>query len=512
MAGDSRSDPGADSALTNSTVAGVLWTGGGRASVAILQIAVLAVLARLLTPTEFGIVGAAVVVTTFSGIFSQLGLGPAVIQRDNLDHSHVATAFVFSCLFGLLVGGGIWVLAPLAATFFDITDVGPVLRALAWLFPINSIGAVAEALARRKLQFPWLAKVEIFSFGLGYGTMGIAAALLGGGYWALVAAYLGQAALKSGALLVRYPPRPPLRPSWAAFRDLVAFGGVFTVGRVGTYVAGQGDNLVVGRWLGAQALGLYIQAYQLTSRPSQLLGDTLDMVLFPTLSKVQNDFGRLGAAYRKALAANALVVLPTTALLVVLGEHLVVVLFGPQWSGAAVPFQVLAIGIFLRTSERISGSIAKATGRVLSRAWRTWTYAVLVLSGAWVGHHWGIVGTAVGVTVALFINWLMMIELALKTSHVSWSAFRRAHGPGLRLAGVTAATAYLSSWALERAEVVPFLAMLVSGFVAVSMSLGLGRLFPRWLVGDEGAWLIARFRSVVAPNGRSGVDPADDPR
>ncbi len=495
---DSAASPGGSPNLKQATVSGMLWTGVGKASIAILQILVLAVLARLLTPTDFGIISAALVITLLAERFSRLGLGQALIQRKHLDAAHIEVAFAFTLLLGVLLGAVVWITAPQAASFFGISEVDPVLRVLAWLFPLSASGAVAQSMGTRNLEFAWLVRVEVVAFSLGYGVLGITTAFAGWGVWALVAGHLGRAVLRMVMLLLRYPPKLTMLPRWAPLRDLLAFGGMFTVGQLGTYAAVQGDNLVVGRWLGPAALGLYSRAYQLTTRPALLLGDVLDRVLFPTLSRIQDERARLRSAYRRALSACAFVVLPISVVLAVLGRPVIGILLGPQWDAAVVPFQIMAATIFFRISARVSGSIAKATGAVTSRAWRAWTFALLVVAGVWVGQHWGIEGAALGLAGALIVNWLLMSELGLKTAQGRWSVFRRAHGPAVRLAVVAGATSWIVLTSLQHAGVGPVGTFLAAGFAAGGLSLLMARLVPAWFVGEEGIWLIQTLRSFVA--------------
>ena len=160
---------------------------------------------------------------------------------------------------------------------------------LAWVFPLQGLGVAAESLLRRELRFQWLANLDVSAYAIGYGLVGIALALAGWGVWALVAGQITQGLLRTGVLLIYR--RPSLRQPFdlRAFRDLVYFGGGFTVARAANYVAVQGDNLVVGRFLGPQALGFYGRAYSLMSAPAYSFGNVLDQVLFPAMAKVQHD-------------------------------------------------------------------------------------------------------------------------------------------------------------------------------------------------------------------------------
>lgn len=485
------------SSLTRDTVTGMFWVAFGRAGRAILQILVLAILARLLTPADFGVVSAGLVVIGFSAIFSQLGFGPALVQRPNLEQRHIEAAFTASVLFGLFVGLLIWLGAPLAADFFRIERVAPVLRVLAWTFPLKGLGTVSESLLQRDLRFRWLANREVASYGLGYGLVGVVLAWSGAGVWALVAANMAQATLNTGLLIVARPPSVRLRVNREAFRDLAIFGGGFTAAKIGNYVALQGDNLVVGRWLGPAALGAYGRAYQLMAMPAALFADVLDTALFPAMAKVQDDEQRLTTAYRRGVALVALVMLPASALLFVLAPELVYLFLGPRWASAVAPFKILALGMLFRSSYKMSDSICRATGAVYRRAWRQGVYGLLVIGGAWVGQHWGLSGVAWGVLGALVINFFLMAQLSLTVSGMNWGNFFIAHAAAMRLALASGGSAWIVVTILRHQEI----AMSVRGPAAALAGLVCMLLALWWMpglfLGSDGLWMLDVLRGYL---------------
>ena len=399
---------------------------------AVLKIVVLVLLTRLLSPADFGVVSAALIVIVFALTFSQLGLGPALVQRPDLQPAHISTAFLASSAFGLMAGAAVWLAAPLIADFFRMENLAPVVRVLAVVFPVMGFSTVAESLLQREMRFRLLANVDVVTYGIGYG-LGIVLALLGWGMWSLVAAHLTYSLLRAAVLLRAEPPRLHPAPTGPAFRELMDYGVGQSAGRIAVFFANQADNLVVGRFLGATALGFYSRAYQLMAVPTALLGDVLDRVLFPTMSRVQDDPRRLTSAYLQGTAFVALLTLPAGAVAALLAPELVYVAFGSKWAELVPPFQVLAVGMMFRTSYRMSDSLSRATGMVYRRAWRQALYAGLVFFGAWVGQFWGVTGVAVGVLIALFINYLLMAHLSLSVGQISWLRFAQAQLPALSL-------------------------------------------------------------------------------
>jgi len=495
-AGTSEPGQGRGPGLAHRAVHGMMWVAWGNTAMAVLKVAVLVLLTRLLSPTAFGLVGAALVVIGFSLNFSQLGLGPALVQRPVLEPRHIATAFVASAVLGVVVGGVVWVLAPAIAQFFRMDALVPVVRWLSLVFPITGLAAVSDSLLQRDLRFRLLANRDIVAYAVGYGAVGIAVALLGGGVWALVAAQLSQTSIRSAILLRVSPPLLPARPTWRSFLELMEFGVGQSAARFGVIVANQADNLVAGRWLGAAALGLYSRAYQLMSVPTTLLGDVLDKVLFPTMARVQDDRRRLASAYLQGVAGIGLVTLPVGVVAAVLAPELVAVAFGSRWLALVPAFQVLILGMMFRMSSRMSESLSRATGRVYRRAWRQWLYAALVFAGALAGQRWNITGVAIGVLGALLINYLLMAQLSLNVAGLSWGQFAAAQLPALRLT-VVVVVLTLAAVGASRALGLPALPrLLVGALAAVGAAAILVRRVPAFALGDHGI----RMRDTLLPH------------
>ncbi len=483
--------------LVDRTLGGFFWIFSGTGAQAAFQFLTLIVLARLVTPEDFGVVNAAMVVIGFSMIFAHLGVGPALVQRDNLEERHLRTGLTISLLFALLLTVLIIVTAPLIAGFFRIEALTHVLRVLAFVFPLQAVAVVGESLLQRHLKFRVMAMIQVFSFLLGYGLVGIGLALLGLGVWALVGAHLSQNLLTMAMVLIKQPVPLRLQFERKAFQELLYFGSGFTLAKIGNYIALQGDNLVVGRWLGPEALGLYGRAYQLMVMPATLFGQVMDKVLFPAMAKVQNEQERLAKTFRRGVAAVGLLTLPLTAGVVILAPEIILVLLGENWTAAIVPLQILALGTLFRTSYKISDSLVRAKGAVYRRAWRQWVYAGAVLSGAYAGHYWGLTGVAVGIVSALLLNFILMAALSLDLTHIPLKQFLAAHLPGLWLGIVVCLELLALSPALRGYGLPPLVVLIISvSVVAVSVLL-LVRIAPRFFLGEDGLWAYRKVKEFV---------------
>lgn len=481
---------GARRGLTKRSIAGVLWTGLSVGAEGLLQIVALMILARLLAPAEFGLFAATMIVVGLATIFSGLGVAPAIVQRPALEPRHVRTGFALSVLLGVTMAGLVWAGAPLLAHLFRLPELAPVVRATAVVFLLQGFSSVAHALAQRALRFGWLAGVHAGALTAGYVVAGPLLAWQGFGVWALIGALLVQNLTRMVLLQVGQPH--PMRPQVdrRAIAELLYFGGGFTLARIGNYLASQADKLVVGRWLGAQTLGVYVLAYQLVAAPAVLVGQVLDRVLFPSMALVQLEPTRLARAYRSAVSICAVVALPMSVMVALLADEIIQVLLGSQWSDAVAPLQILSVGILFRTSYKLGDSVARATGAVYDRAWRQALFAVAVAVMAFVGQRWGISGVAVGAVAALALNFLLMSQLGLRLSGLAWRTFAAAHVPGLLLAIVVGAvTGPLVLW-LRELQIAPAVVLVTSASTATVIVALLWRQLPGVFLGSDAQALL----------------------
>ncbi len=472
----------------------VTWSSLGLGVTGLGQFALLAVLARMLGPDEFGVVTAALVVVGIGRVVHS-SIGPALVQRAELQAEHVNAATLLACATAVAMTIVVVATAPLAATFFRDDAVVPVLRCLAWLYVCQALGLVPEALLQREMRLRELAIAETLGVLVGCLPLGIAMAASGAGPHAMTGAWLGQATVKCAALLWLRPQQVSFATTLAALRDVAKFSlGVLTAGMC-NYAASQGDNLVVGRSMPAAALGVYGRAYQLMSMPAMFLGEVVDRVAFPLLSRVQDDRAQLRSAYARGVSLVACVMAPASALCIVLAPEIVRVALGAGWDEVAAAFSVLCCGLVFRTGYKLSDMLARATGTVYARAWRQAVFASLLLLGAFVGSANGTVGVATGVVLALACNYALMAWLSLATTAMRWSEFAMLHVRGLVLATGFGAAAFGVATVLRACDAAPWVVVVLSSVVPLAAFAVCVRAAPRRVLGDDGVWL---WRTVVA--------------
>jgi O-antigen/teichoic acid export membrane protein len=476
---------------------GMFWTFSGTGVQVGVQLLAIMALGRLLTPTEFGLMGAANVVIGFSQIVSQVGVGPAIIQRQDLEPVHVRVAVTLSLVLGLVLGAAVFLGAPAIAAFYRIPELEPVLRAVAVLFPLDGLNTVSKSLLTRQLRFRAYIALDAGSYILGYACVGVFLAWRGFGIWSLVIANITQLALRVASMYAA--TRHPLRPSvdLRAARTLLSFGLGHSMAQVGTLFSQQGDNLVVGRWLGPAALGIYGWAYNLMVMPALAFGRIVNRVLFPIMAQVQDQRHRLANAYERGLAIVALLSLPISAFLWVVAPEFIPVILGPKWTEVVLPFRLFTISLMFRMASKISDAGIKAAGVVYSWALLQFAYAALVIAGAILGQRWGVGGVAVCVSVAMGLDWLNMAHLSRKVTGLSWRRFAAAHVPAICLSVAIAAAAALAAAAGRSAHLGNIPVLIAAGTAAVLAGVGASYVLPGIFLGEHGRWAIKQGEGLL---------------
>ncbi len=446
-------EPGAseaDSDLSQRTIYAAQWRWASLLLQGLLQFGFGILLARLLSPADFGLAAMAMIVVGLSATFAEVGLNSAVVYLRPLTERHVRTSFTLSIAVSLILAAALFVLAPAVARPFRNNALTPILRAEALLFVLSAPGITALALLRRNLDFRRLFLVEVVSYVVGYGAVATSLALLGFGVWSLVLGVLAQAGLSSILALAacRHATRPLLAIQEA--RQLFGYGGAATLNSLVSYAARNTDSFIIGRWLGASPLGLYTRAFNLITVPLYYLATATTGVLFPAMSEIRADIRRFRTAYLLGVQVTVLVAAPLSVGVAVAGPHLIAGLYGKGWSGATLALQILAAAGVFRAVYRLAGAVTYASGNVMAEVRRQAAFTLLVAAGGIIGTAWGIAGVAIALSVGIVFMYLAMNQLSLNIVEGRWRDFFAAHLPGLALGLYVGIVAFLIRWVLER--------------------------------------------------------------
>lgn len=447
---------------------GAMWAIGGQVLSEPIRVLGTAVLARLLTPADFGLIGMAAVFFGLTAITTELGPAAAIIARRRISDEEISSLFWASALIGVALTVAAIAAAPLVARVYREPNVAGVFAALSVTVMLSALALVHNAVLRRRMDFRVPAIANLASVAVN-SVVAIGSALAGTGYWSLV--YGTLAGVLTSVLVVGRGARfrPMLRLRWSEVRPFVSFSTQVTGAELANYGSSNVDNLLVGRLLGASSLGFYALAYNLVTYPVRMFATLIAQVTLPALSLIRDDAERFRSAYLRATALSSAVVLPVLVVALVGAPYLVLGVYGPQWVGAVVPFQLLCLAGMGRSVGVFARSAFKAAARPARQL--RWDIALLagVAVGAWAGSRFGVAGVAAAVAVAtlgasLGAQWDVNRVLGLRTARVA-----RALAP----AGALALGAAIVAW----------------GFVAALHAAGLHPLIVAAL-GLPGALLV----------------------
>ena len=329
------------SALINKVVSGVKWSAVSQVGRQATQLFTTIILARLLSPSDFGLVGMALVVTGFINIFKDLGTSAAIIQQKDLSEKLLPSIFWVNVGFGLTATFLLFLLAPLGGILYQEPGVVAVLRVLSPSFLISGMGILHQALLERSLAFDSLAKLEVTSAIAG-AVVGIVLALLNFGVWSLVFQVLTSVFASTLLLWMSSPWRPQWVFHWKEVGAVSRFSLNLTGFSIFNYFSRNADYLLIGRFLGAQELGYYTLAYRILLFPIQNISAVIGRVLYPVLSAFQDDNSRFASAYLKVIRSIGLVTFPLMMGVLALARPFVLTFFGAKWEPVILLVMILA--------------------------------------------------------------------------------------------------------------------------------------------------------------------------
>jgi PST family polysaccharide transporter len=378
--------------LDRSALSGVAWAGASKWTTQILAWAGTIVVARILAPSDFGLLTMAGVFLNIVNILSEFGVGTSVITLRELPPDELRQLNAFSVVLGL---GGTLLTAVMAyplGLFFRAPALPPVLFVVGLTFLIASLQTVPAALLRRELKFRTLAMIDL-TRGLLVPAATLVGALLGMRYWALALGAVVGAVVTTLATLYRRHVGFA-RPALSGLKQVLHFSRHILIGRLAYIIYENGDFTVAGRRLGQEAVGHYSLAWTLATSPIEKVTMVLSDVTPSLFSAVQHDRPALKRYFLNLSEILCLATLPASMGLCLVSPDLVAVVLGPKWSGAAAPLALLALYAGARSVTSLFGNLFIAARETRFAMWTSLVLAALLLGGFYVGSHWGAVGIA----------------------------------------------------------------------------------------------------------------------
>jgi O-antigen/teichoic acid export membrane protein len=436
-----------------------------------------AALARLLRPQDFGLLAMVTSITSFVGLFKDLGLSTATVQRSRVTHAQASFLFWVTVALSLTVTLVVLALAPVIAWFYHEPRLVGITLVVSLNFIFGGLTVQHQALLRRQMQFKAIAIRDVIALACGI-AIGITLAWFGFGYWSLVAVLSSTNVANCILVWTICRWRPGAFRRGVGARGMLAFGGNLTASNVLNYFTRNFDNILIGRVIGSGALGIYTKAYGLLMLPISQINFPMAAVLLPGLSQLQNDAREYAKLFVNAVRGIALITIPIVVFCFFFSRDVVLVLLGRKWLPVAAVFQLLAPAALFEAISFAPSWLCQSLGRSRRQFHYALVFTPICVAGFLIGIRWGIAGVALSYSITFSVLFWAYVWYSSKDSPVRFSeicvVFLAAFVPAL-LAGAIAWT--LRSTLIQ--EVPPIISLILYGLIFLTIYFGAAMLMPR---------------------------------
>lgn len=392
--------------LKSQTIKGVFWSFiekfGSQLILLISQI----VLARLLEPKDFGLLGMLAIFIAVSQAFIDSGFDNALIQKKEVNQTDYSTVFYFNITIGIVLYLILFFAAPLIADFFHQPLLVDLTRVVCIVLAVNSFGLIQFVKFKIEMNFKAIAQVVVIA-NLLSAFVGIAMALMGFGVWALAGQIIGIYFFRTVLFWIKSSWRPSFIFSFQSFKQLFSFGSKLLLSGIINQVFQNIYLMVIGRIFSASLLGFYTQAKKLQEVPVTTLAQVVGNVTFPAFSKIQDDNVKLREGFRKLIKLMVFINFPLMLGLAVVAEPLLVLILGEKWLPSVPYFQLLCIAGMIYTLHASNLNILKVKGRSDLFLYLEIIKKTIVVIAIFIGLNWGIIGLIVGQICTSFISFFI---------------------------------------------------------------------------------------------------------
>jgi lipopolysaccharide exporter len=389
-----------DAALAGRTVKSGMWVFALKTVQRGLGLVRTVILARLLAPSDFGIMGVAILAINAIETFSKTGFEQALIQKKQNTAEYLDTAWTIQLIRSVVLFCVLYITAPLVASFFKTPEALRIVRALAFIELLTGAKNIGVIYFQKDLRFDKSFFLE-FSGLITNITVSLILAFTLKNVWALVFGSLSGALVTCVVSYALHPYKPNLKLDIPRAKDLFSFGKWLFGSSIILFLVTQGDDAFVGRILGITALGFYQMAYHLSNAPATEITHMISRVMFPAYSKIQENLPRMRRAYWEVLDLNMFLIMPVSACIFIFAEDFTFLFLGEKWLPIVGALKILAIAGFLRSLAATTGPVFYARGipRV-ETMWQGVRLGVLAATIVPLAAKWGIYGASVAVCLS----------------------------------------------------------------------------------------------------------------
>ncbi|MFW6016048.1 MAG: lipopolysaccharide biosynthesis protein [bacterium] len=480
------------------TITSINWSFLKVLTVNITQFLVGIVLARLIAPEKFGIIGLTMIFISFADVLSSFGISEAIVQKNKIKDTDIETGFTLSVIFGIILYLISYIFAPFIALFFNEPIITSLIRFLGLAFPIRGITAVCLALLMRKFDFKSVFYVELISYIFGYSLITVVLAFLGFGVWALAIGSIFQSILKTIMLLYITRSNFKIGFNFKSAKHLLFFGSGVSGTSIFNNISDKIDYLIVGKFMSAYHVGLYTKAFNLMRIPLIAFSHVLGNVLLTSYSSVQDNKCLLKRSYYKSIDILSLLSFPIITGMAISAHYIIVGLYGEAWSGAVQPFRILCFAVFFKVTLHSSGSLVKSQGYVHAEAVRQLFYALFIGLGVLVGAQYNLTSVSLAIVIGSLIFSFTMFKLCLKILDGKWIDLFNASKGGIFLSIPVAITNIIIIYIFNFYNLnSDFIGLIIIIMISV-MALCLGIIYiPQKYKGAGFSWILSLYAKYL---------------
>lgn len=411
--------------LKQKAIRGVKWTTVSTTLVTILQLIQLAILARFLEPSDFGLMALVMVVIGFSQAFLDMGISNAIIHKQEITHEQLSTLYWINILAGFVLFVLIVVLASFVSEFYNEPELTELIHIVGLTFIIQPFGQQFMILWKKELRFNEIAKIDVVNKSISL-IVSVSFAYNGYGVYSLVFGTL--AGVVSQTIQYMYIGLKEHKPSFifqvSEIKEYLSFG-LYQMGeKIINYFNSQIDIIIVGKLLGMEALGVYTIAKQLIMRPAQIINPIISKVMFPAMAKIQNDTIKLKNIYLKTINYLSSIIFPIYMFLFIMAPEIVVILFGEKWIDIVPIVQILSIYGALRSIGNPIGSLLLAKGKANWGFWWNFGLFFYVPLSIWISSQWGLIGISWGLVIVMssliIPSWYFLVRSLCRAQFIEY--------------------------------------------------------------------------------------------
>ena len=348
--------------LRNKTVKGIMWNSIDRFTTQGISFVFSMLIARMLLPSDYGVIGMLSIFMAVSQCFINSGFGAALIRKNNRTETDLNTVFYFNIVVAFICYGLLWLGSPYIAKFYNLPLLESVTKVWGLNLIISSFAGIQDAQLSIAINFKSRAKISVITT-LFTGVIGLLLAYRGYGVWALVFQTLSSNILRTSLLWLTVRWIPKLIFSWSSFKELFSFGSKLLASALLDTIYNNIYTIVIGKCFSAKALGVYSRADSLAQFPSSNITGVLQAVTFPVLSKIQDNDVRLASAYRRFLRMSAFVVFPLMVGLAAIADPFIRIVLTDKWEGTIIFLQIICFALMWFPIHAINLSLLQVKGR-----------------------------------------------------------------------------------------------------------------------------------------------------